>query len=63
MKIVKIKLVKRSFTIREDLFRFAAQQAAIIAQQRGQPVNLSGYFSELVMKDKKRTEAKEPAAA
>lgn len=49
-----MKLIKKSISLPEDIYKFAEQGAAQQAKARGSKPNLSAYMRELLAKERNR---------
>lgn len=56
-----MKVVKKSISLPKDLYKFAEEQAATQAKERGSEVNISAYLRELLAREK-RTQSLAKAA-
>jgi hypothetical protein len=53
-----MKIVKKSISLPEDLYKFAEKRAAELAGERGSSRNVSQYFRELVAKEREKVAGK-----
>lgn len=51
-----MKIVKKSISLPEDIYKFAVRMARKQARERGGHENVSSYIRELVANDKNRNE-------
>ena len=56
-----MKVVKKSISLPEPLFKFAEKKAQKLAKDRGSSTNLSAYLRELVLEDRRRDEMAQAA--
>jgi hypothetical protein len=49
-----MKIVKKSISLPEDLYKFAEKRAAELASDRGSAANVSQYFRELVAREREK---------
>lgn len=54
---MKLKLIKKSITLPEELYDFAESEAKIIARRTGSPENVSAFMREVLTREKERKEA------
>jgi hypothetical protein len=60
---MRMKVVKKSISLPEDLYKFVQERTAKLAKERGAVPNVSQYFSELIAREKREAKQSQKALA